>query len=57
MWCCHTKKVHIDSVMEVILPMKLERYQLTKEEYYNLRRAGITNREMERRYLAGIKIK
>jgi hypothetical protein len=57
MWCCQTKKIYIDSIIDVILPMKLERYQLTKEEYYILRRSGITDNIMEKRYLAGIKIK
>jgi hypothetical protein len=55
--CQSAKKVYVEEVSDILLPMKLRRYQLTKEEYYGLRRSGISDNEMEKRYLSGVKIK
>jgi hypothetical protein len=55
--CQSAEKVYVQDVVDILLPMKLRRYQLTKEEYYSLRRSGISDNEMEKRYLSGVKIK
>jgi hypothetical protein len=55
--CQSAKKVYVEDVSDVLLPMKLKRYQLTREEYHSLRRSGISDNEMEKRYLSGTKIK
>lgn len=55
---CHfVANVHVDEVINTLLSMKLERYQISKEEYYSLRRTGISDNEMEKRFVSGIKIK
>lgn len=56
--CCFAKeKVYVEEVVKILLPLKLERYQLTLDEYVMLRKSGVTDNEMEKRYLAGVKIK
>lgn len=38
--CQSAKKVYVEDVSDVLLPMKLKRYQLTREEYHSLRYRG-----------------
>ena len=49
-------KVFIDDIVNILLPMKLERYQLTRDEYTKLRRSGLSDNDLERRFLSGEKV-
>ena len=56
-WSTASKKVFIiDDIMNMLLPMKLERYQLTEEEYCELRNSGLSDNDLERRFLSGEKV-
>ncbi len=56
-WSTIQKKVIIvDDILNVLLPMKLERYQLTEEEYRRLRKSGVTDNDLEYMYISGKKV-
>ena len=55
-WNSIHKKVFIEEIVNFLLPMKLERYKLTEEEYRRLRRSGVTDNDLENIFLSGKKV-
>ena len=47
------KVVIVDDIVNVLLPIKLKRFQMTEEEYRIIRRSGVTDNDLEKIYLSG----